>query len=89
MQRNVALLTALALAACAPQPCIKPPPQIVHVPVIQYVQVPAQLTAPVPLEKPKDATVVECVRVNIQRAASIGQCNTQLDAIRKLQPQVP
>jgi hypothetical protein len=77
-----------ALAGCATQSaCIKPAPQIVKVPVVQYVPVPVALTAPVPLAKPQDATVVECVRVAIQRAAAIGQCNAQLDKIRELEKQ--
>ena len=85
--RIAVAIVALALAGCATQSaCIKPAPQIVKVPVIQYVPVPAALTAPVPLAKPQDATVVECVRVNIQRAAAIGQCNAQMDKIRQLQP---
>ncbi len=83
--RALYAITTLVLAGCATQSaCIQPAPQIVKVPVVQYVPVPAALTAPVPLAKPQDATVVECVRVNIQRAAAIGQCNAQLDKIREL-----
>ena len=76
-----------ALAGCATAPCVPQPPQIVHVTVTKYVPIPIDLTAPVATPKPQDATVAECVNVNIQRAAAIGQCNAQLQAIRKLQPE--
>lgn len=77
-------IAALALTGCATTPCVPPPPQIVKVTVTKYVPIPIELTAPVALPKPQDATVVECVRVNIQRAAAIGQCNSQLKAIQDL-----
>lgn len=84
--RALYAIATLVLAGCATQSaCIKPAPQVVKVTVKEYVPVPAAFTAPVPLAKPQDATVVECVRVAIQRAAAIGQCNAQFEAIRKLQ----
>lgn len=83
----VAMLATCAIAGCATTPCVPSPPQIVHVTVTKYVPIPIDLTAPIATPKPQDATVVECVNVNIQRSAAIGQCNAQLRAIRKLQPE--
>ncbi len=81
--KAAAAAIALLLGACAQQPCKAP--KVVQVTVTKYVPVPAQLTAPVPTAKPTEGTVAECVDIAVQRAAAIGHCNAQLQAIRQLQ----
>lgn len=88
--RSILLLLAccilLALFGCAEQvkPITPVTPQVVTTTVTKYVQVPAQLTQPCPIEQPLSRTVAEAVRVARARKDALIQCNHQLDQIRSL-----
>lgn len=82
--RSLALtLTALALTACQTRPVV---PKIVHVPVTQFVPLPANLTKDCDVPAKKAATVGEAVRLANARLESLKACNKRLEAVRKLQP---
>lgn len=81
----VSLLAVLVLAGC--QTCPDPPtvvPEIVKVPVREYVPVPDKLTAPCPVHRAESRTVEAVVEAYNANVTSLGACNADKAAIRKL-----
>ena len=79
-------LAALLLAGCNSTPKAIPMPQVVRVPVTQYVPVPAELTKRCPVAELADRTVESVVEAANARKLALEQCNRQLDEIEGLQP---
>lgn len=72
-------LGLLILAGCGPTK-----PQIVEVPVTQFVPIDSALLVPCAIAT---GTLAEVIEVARDRKAALETCNAQLDAIRELQPQ--
>lgn len=85
--RLLTIAVMAGLCACTPTKPDVVIPQIVTQTVTKYVPVPVQLTEACPIEKPKQRTVGEAVRVAKARRDALEQCNRQLDQIRQLSNQ--
>lgn len=86
MRIHSAALILLALAGCAsaPKPVRIVVPEIVRVPVREYVSVPPALTKPCPVAELKSRTVEAVVAAANARKLALEQCNKQLSEIRGL-----
>lgn len=88
MRRNPAALTiaaALLLAGCKTAPPERiVVPEIVKVPVREYVAVPEELTEPCPVAEVKSRTVEAVVEAANSRKTALDACNAKLREIRKL-----
>lgn len=85
MRCHSVALIALALAGC--QTC--PPeklPEVVKVPVVQYVGVPDTLTEPCPIKKADARTVEAVVSAYNANVTALEGCNADKAAIRGLKP---
>lgn len=73
------LILAMLLIGCQTRPT---KPQVVEIPgPTVYVEIPAAMVHHCPIEKPRDATPLEAVRVAKARGDSLASCNRKLDAI--------
>lgn len=84
MFRYPIALIVLLLASCAT--CPEKPPQLVKVPVVEYVAVPADLAAPCPVERAKSRTVEAVVSAYNANVTALETCNDRMTRIRGLTP---
>lgn len=83
MLRLLGLLIAVSVMGCKTGPT---KPQVVEVPgPTVYVQIPDGMVQHCPIERPRDATPLEAVRVAKARGDSLESCNRKLDAIKAVQ----
>jgi len=61
-------------------------PEVIRVPVKQYVPLPAALTQPCPVPAIKGRTVGDVVEASNARKVALDRCNAQMKAIREVQP---
>jgi len=61
-------------------------PEVIRVPVKEYVQLPEALTQPCPVPVLKGRTVGDVVTASNARKLALDKCNAQLKAIREVQP---
>lgn len=81
----VSLLAVLVLAGC--QTCPDPPtvvPEIVKVPVREYVPVPDKLTGDCPITRAEERTIEAVVSAYNSNITSLEACNADKAGIRKL-----
>lgn len=84
MRQYSPLVAALLLAGCASAPQQAPMPEVVKVPVVEYVPVPDKLTKPCPVTRAKSRTVEAVVDAYNANVTALETCNADKAAIRKL-----
>jgi len=84
MCRAPLIVLLLALAGCNHVPPLPEPPQIVRVPVKEFVPLPAELTAPCDVIAKRDNTYGEAIRLANARLAALQECNKRMAEIREL-----
>jgi hypothetical protein len=86
-------LAVATLAGCASRPASEPQrivvPEIVTVPVREYVPVPAELTRACPETRAEQRTVEAVVHAYNANVLALRQCNRQLRLIRALEADQP
>lgn len=84
--RYAIALIVLAQTGCSTTPPMPVLPEIVKVPVREYVAIPAELTKDCQQFTAQEQSYDEAKRLALVRAESIDECNRRWAKVRALQP---
>lgn len=82
--RCLPLIAFLLMVGCATRAPLPKLPEIVRVPVVKIVPVPAELSAPCQAIAKRDNSIGEAVRLANGRQAALEECDARMTEIRKL-----